>query len=87
MDAGIDIAARVHQGTYGELVRATEKEGEGTGRTHCFLTFTQSQVGGSASQRDDVAANRSVGGSPAALLGLVAVLETERGRRGDFRVQ
>ena len=59
MDTGLDMAARVHQGTYGELVPATEKEGEGTGGTHCFLTFTQSQVGGPMSRRDDVAANRS----------------------------
>ena len=59
MDAGLDMAARVHRGTYGELVPTTEKEGEGTDGTHCFLTFTQSQVGVSMSRRGDVAANRS----------------------------
>ena len=42
---GLDMAARVRWGTYGELVPTIEKEGEGTGGTHCFLTLTQSLVG------------------------------------------
>jgi len=43
MDAGLDMVAWVRRGTYGELFPATEKEGEGTGDIHGFLTFTQNQ--------------------------------------------